>query len=351
MQGECLFKKGVSFFLYRKVPWVFMVVACGVLFSAMPLPQNAVAADGDLKKVRLSIVAFLGDATMFYAYRKGLFAEEGLDIELVRYKAGARSLRAVVEGEIDIGAVAPTPIVYTAMGRTGFKPDFRVFASILNSTHLNNLVVLDRNKIRNVQDLSGKRLALQKGTASEFFWHRMALANHLDTGKVTIVDIPTPDIPEKAKEDLFDAAVAWTPYHLSLIKNTSTPVEVYSGENFYTTSWLAIAKPAFIKENPDIIDGFLRALKRAQDQLFENPISVAAVQSELGNASPAELVENYKTVTFSLGLTESLLVNLAQQGSWALQKGYVTEPVPDFHDYLDLAPLMRVAPESVLLLQ
>lgn len=315
------------------------------------LPGLAGAQDLPLKKVRLGTASVIGDATTIYAWHMGWFAEEGLDVELIQNSAGAINMRHVLTGKLDIGTVAPTPVVYTAMGRSELDPNFRIFASIMRSTRMSNLVILDSRKNRNVKSLEGKRIALQQGTASEFFWHQMAIAHHLDPDTVEIVNMRTPEIPQKVREGLFEAAIVWQPYHQDVVRLARTPAKIYNGDQFFTTSWLTIAQPQFIADNPDVIEGYLRALLRAQNQLLEDPMSVAQVQSQYISNSPEELIQYYASVTYHLGLTESLLINLTQQAAWAQTKGYVVQPIPDFSHYLNASSLEKVTPESVMLLQ
>lgn len=328
-----------------------LFLGAAIIFSLAVLAGPTFAQDPDLKKIRLGTASVVGDATTIYAWHQGWFAEEGLDIELVQNSAGAVNLRQILSGELDIGTVAPTPIVYTAMGRGNLDPNFRIFGSIMRSTRMSNLVVLDSRDILDVKALEGNRIALQQGTASEFFWHQMAIAHHLDPDTVEIVNMRTPEIPKNVGKDLFDAAIVWIPYEQELAQKSRTPAKIYNGDQFFTTSWLTVAQPQFIADNPDVIEGFLRALLRAQNQMIEDPLPIAQVQSLYVDVNPEELLRFYTYATYHLGLTESLLINLTRQGDWALKKGYVSQSIPDFSIYLDPRPLKKITPESVMLLQ
>lgn len=342
-----------NFFISRSARFLLRDLFCGipVLLILSFLPLSALAQDAGLKKIRLGVASVVGDATTIYAWHQGWFAEEGLDVELVQNSAGAINLRQVLKGDLDIGTVAPTPIVYTAMGRSGLDPNFRIFGSIMRSTRMSNLVVLDSRKIQDVKSLKGNRIALQQGTASEFFWHQMAIAHHLDPDTVEIVNMRTPEIPQNVGKDQFDAAIVWIPYEQELAQKARTPAKIYNGDQFFTTSWLTVAQPQFIADNPEIIEGFLRVLLRAQNLMIEDPMTIALVQSQYVDASPEELLRFYTRATYHLGLTESLLINLTRQGDWAIRKGYVNQTIPDFSVYMDAEPLKKVTPESVMLLQ
>ena len=329
---------------------IFRVGPLFLLFLGLCFAATGVSA-ASLTKVKLGIVSYVGDATHYYAYRSGYFTDEGLDVELVINKAGVQSMKQVVNGEIDIGAVAPTPIVYLAMGRIKMPPNIRVIASIMHSTRMNHVIILDKNKHPELKDLAGKRLGLQAQTASEFFWHNAAIANDLDPESVTIVDIPTRDLARAAAEGRIDAAVAWSPFHQDVMRAVDTPSINIDGGSFYTTAWHIVVRPDYLQQNPEVVQSYLRAMLRAENDIREDSAPIAKFQSELVGSSTQELVESYKDVVFDLNLSESDLINLSQQGEWALKKGYVTGEVPNFRLYLDPAPLKSVKPQAIKLLE
>lgn len=304
-----------------------------------------------LTKVKLGIVSYVGDATNYYAYRAGFFADEGLDVELVFNSAGVQSMRQVARGEIDIGGVAPTPIVYLAMGRIKMPPNIRVIASVIHSTKLNNVIILDSNRHPELKDLAGKRLGLQALTASEFFWYNAAIAHDLDPDSVEIVDIPTPKLAQAAADGIIDAAVAWSPFHHDVVRAVDTPTRLIDGGSFYTTAWHIVVRPDYLQANPDVVRGYLRAMLRAENVMRENPELVAKIHAELVESSPAQIMENYGNVVFDLNLSESDLLNLSQQGEWALRYGYVSGAIPNFRDYYATEPLRSIKPQAVRLLE
>lgn len=316
-------------------------------FCCTVIPAKA----APLTKVKLGIVSYVGDATNYYAYRAGFFEDEGLDVELVHNNAGVQSMKQVANGEIDIGGTAPTPIVYLTMGRINVPPNIRVIASVIHSTRLNHVIILDGNKHPRLQDLAGKRLGLQATTASEYFWHNAAIAHDLDPDSVEIVDIPTRNLARAAADGIIDAAVAWSPFHQDVIRAVDTPTRRIDGGSFYTTAWHIVVRPDYLENHPEVVHAYLRAMLRAEHVIRENPALVARIHAELVDSSADELMENYKEVVFDLGLSESDILNLSQQGEWALRNGYVSSAVPNFRDYFNVEPLRAIRPGSIRLLE
>lgn len=335
---------------YPNIPGRTRFGMLAVVLMSLVSGMDALAAS-DLTKVRLGIVSYIGDATHYHAYRSGYFADEGLDVELVVNGAGVQSMKQVANGEIDIGGTAPTPIVYLAMGRIKAPDNIRVIASVIHSTKLNHLIILDRNRHPGVRDLAGKRLGLQAVTASEFFWHNVAIAHDLDPDSVTIVDTPTRMLAQAAAAGDIDAAVAWSPFHQDVSRAVDTPTLEIGGGSFYTTAWHIVVRPDYLERNPGIVRGYLRAMLRAEQDIRDDPARVARLHAELVDSTPDELVQNYRNVVFDMNLSEADLLNLTQQGEWALKKGYVSGRIPDFREYFAIAPLKSVKPRAIKLLE
>ncbi|MCW8889782.1 MAG: ABC transporter substrate-binding protein [Sedimenticola sp.] len=305
----------------------------------------------ELPKVRVGMVNFVGEATNYYAYKKGLFKAEGIDVIIKRNPAGVQSLKQVIRGEIDIGTVAPTPIIFAAMGRFDLPPDFHIVASILESTSLNNVVILDSQKIPHPRQLRGKRLALTPGTASEYFWHVFALANQIEPDGPVIVPMRVTEMTEAARQGSIDAAVAWTPINLDIMRAAGAHARSYSGEDIYTTSWLVVARPDYIRQHPDRVEAYLRALGKAQEVMLSQPETVAETHAQKLNKSTDELSDLYALLEFDLSLNESLIINLSQQAVWAKNNGYVSGEVPNFRNFINTDILESMRPENIRLLE
>ncbi|RKF19977.1 ABC transporter substrate-binding protein [Alginatibacterium sediminis] len=320
-------------------------IACAVLgFST-----NSYA--DELNTVKVAMVNFVGDATLYYAYREGYFIDEGLDIELVHNSAGVESMKQVIAGEVHIGTVAPTPIVYLAQGRISLPNDIRIVANIYRSSNLNSLVILDSEQNPDPASLVGKKLGLQQQTAAEYFWYRVTVANNINPDDIEIVNIPTRNLAQASQQGLIDAAIVWSPFHLDVYKAVKTKPKVIRGTTYATEGWYVVTHPDFLEQHPQIVEKYLSALKRAEQDIRSNPDKVALYHSEIVDSSPEELSELYGDISFSLNLAESDLFHLEQQGKWAYRVGYVDQAPIDYRQYVETGPLSKVSPDSIKLLE
>lgn len=141
------------------------ITAGGTLAVALPLP-----ASGQMKKLgKIEYgVASLDPlyAAAYVAARKGLFAEEGLEVELLNSQSGPRSKQMLAAGQLFVTTTGVNDsIALTLAGKSatlvlGF--DNRVaFANILVHKDL-----YDSGKVRKVADLAGQTIAVTQPQAA-----------------------------------------------------------------------------------------------------------------------------------------------------------------------------------------
>ena len=99
------------------------------------------------------------------AAQKGLFAREGLNVELKQYAIGRDAMEAMLAGNCDVATTADTPVADYGIVRD----DLRVIAGIAKSDALNCLVAAKDSGIRRASDLKGHAIGVTKGTAPHFF--------------------------------------------------------------------------------------------------------------------------------------------------------------------------------------
>lgn len=302
-------------------------------------------------KIKVGYVSFVGDVTTYIAQKKGFFAEQGIDVELVYNKAGVDSLRQVVHGDIDIGAVAPTPMIYSMLGMNDIDDSFRIIARISESTNVNHLIITNTNTTPTISDLIGKKVAITVGTDSEFFWHNLANAYSLDEQAVSFVDMAVPSMKNAVNNEEIAAFICWSPFHEEVISQLKTDYRLYSGDAFYTSSWMLVTRPELLDNKPGLVDRYLKAMMKAEQLLFDNPQQVAKLHHQLVNIPEDVLIDRYFESYFELSLSESIILNLSLQAAWVIKKNNLDSPTPNIRSYITPEFLEQVKPGSVSLLE
>ena len=141
--------------------------AIALLLSILP-PAEQVFAE----PLRLGVYRGAEAALVYLADTEGFFKKRGVDVVIKEYEAGVLSVNDLIADKVDIATATEFAFVFQA-----FKhPDLRMPATISASTEAEFVVRKDR-AIARPQDLKGKRVAVVRGTSSEFFLYTYLIFN------------------------------------------------------------------------------------------------------------------------------------------------------------------------------
>ena len=222
----------------------------------------------DLTKVKVSEVArSIFYAPQYAAINKGLFKDEGIDIELTTAQGADKVTAAVLSGDSDIGFCGPEATIYV---QEGGEKDYPVnFAQITKRDGSFLVGRKDNAKSFKYSDLKGKHIiAGRAGGVPEMTLEYVLKKNGLDLKKDVKMDT---SIQFAAMAGTF---VGGTGDYVALFEPSATEVEANkqgyvlksigeeSGEVPYT---VYNAKKSFIKDNPELIQKFTNAVQKGLD--------------------------------------------------------------------------------------
>ena len=123
-------------------------------------------------------------APLIVAKEKGLFAEHGLDVELIAPADPNDPPKLVAAGKAEIAvSYQPQLHIHVAEG----LPLFR-FATLV-ATPLNALVVLEDSPIRGLADLKGRTVGFSVGGFEDALLRAMLVPHGLNLGDITLVNV------------------------------------------------------------------------------------------------------------------------------------------------------------------
>ncbi|NLE76571.1 MAG: ABC transporter substrate-binding protein [Chloroflexi bacterium] len=132
--------------------------------AATPVPAPTTAPAAAAVKVRSGFAIAPHMALQTVAASKGWFKEQGLDVEIIAFDAGAPLFEAMAAGKVDFGHTGSTPIF--AIHATGTVPIYFV-GTHGEATPL--FKVLSRKSINSVPELKGKTGITAKGSVNHYF--------------------------------------------------------------------------------------------------------------------------------------------------------------------------------------
>jgi NitT/TauT family transport system substrate-binding protein len=327
-----------------------MFIAVFVLASVSHQPVTASTApdqaDGEalqLTTVRVGLVPVMIFAPVFVADAKGYFADENLEVEILRNPGGSEPLAPLATGELEVvlGGAGTGLFNYAARNlELNGDPGFRIVsgghaeAEPMTSPLVVSKARFDNGEITSVADLRGGRVAINAPGAATEYWMAQALASEgLTWEDVELVAVAFPDVAASLNSpsaDRVDAAILGEPL-VSFAEAEGLVVRLSDDfiDGFQAT--FLYMSVDFIENNREAAVGFVRAYVRAARDLASAEAwqsdEIATILETYTNV-PAEVNRNASRPLYPLN-GEINVADLETLQAYFLEKGDLsyTEPL------------------------
>jgi sulfonate transport system substrate-binding protein len=273
--------------------------------------------------IRLGVHGAVQGTPDVIAIRQGYFKQEGLEVDWRRFGVGREGRDAMIAGAIDINATATTPFLI------GLEKGVPYAAVAVNSLFCgtNHIVVRKDSDIQSIAQLKGKRIALARGTVTEYvFAAKIAPAYGLKPGDYQVANVADqkdriPTLLAKA----VDATGIGDPY-VAIAEHEGLVRSLGDFCKYDTLPFLATVTNKVIKENPVAVVAYLRGWLRAVKLLKEQPEKAAQVywqeQEAAGRSVPvAVLDKTLRRMRWEPDITPEIEKYLADQAQDLLKGG------------------------------
>jgi sulfonate transport system substrate-binding protein len=249
-------------------------------------------------------------------------AELGYKVEWKEFPAGPQLLEALNTGSIDFGYTGAPPAVFAqAAGArlvyVGAEPGGKTNEA---------LFVLDSSPAHSVADLKGKRIALQKGSSSNYLLVQLLRRANLTVQDIQPIYLPPAEARAAFESGAVDAWVVWDPYYALAQKALKTRTLGDFSElpvfNFYE------ATPEFVNTHPRAVNAILAQLRTAGLWVNQHPQETAALLApKLGIQQP--VVETWlRRVPYGVTpVTPQIVASQQQIADLFLQQKLIPKPV------------------------
>lgn len=278
-----------------------LIVLAGVLFFVISKTSKN-EKTSKLKEVKVAEVAH----TIFYApayaaISKGYFEDEGIKIDLTLAAGADKVSAAVLSGDVDVGFCGSEATIYVY--NSGEKDYLVNFARL---TKRDGAFLVSRKKYDNfkLEDLKGKTvIGGRQGGMPEMTFEWGLRQNGIDPKKDLTIDT---SVAFPAMEGAFiggeaDFVTLFEPNALSVEKQGLGYVVGYVGSWGGEVPYTAYnARKSYIKNNPEVIEGFTKAINKGLEYVKNTDSSVVAKDiyeffPELSLNDLTAIIERYKT--------------------------------------------------------
>ena len=206
------------------------------------------------------------DAALFVANATGMFKDAGMNVELYEYNNGGDLMSAMASGDLDVGYVGITPVIYSMSKGVPVK----IVAGAQNE---GSGLLSHSSSIKSITDLKGKTVA----TPGEASIQSVLLKYALKKNGLSISDIESPSMKVSSMNDALrtksiDAMLTYEPYvSISKEVNNQTLVE-RSGDILPDhPCCVVVMNEKFLSGHSDKAKKILDIHKKATEKIKENP--------------------------------------------------------------------------------
>jgi NitT/TauT family transport system substrate-binding protein len=309
-----------------------------------------------LTTVQVGTTPFFGEAAFYVAQSNAFFEDQGLEVISHSNSAGKESLKQLYDGSLDIAHVAELPIAFALAGSKQYPASAmnpKIFADMIHSSNIQKIIARTDRGIQSPEDLINKRIGAYGGTTSEFFLDTFLLEHNIPDSTVEKVDIDISEHLRAIQNGDVDAVVSWEPNASQILVDLQDKATVLNTMLDHSTLWLAVSSESFIKQNPEIITAYLRAIKQAQAYINRHPREVQKLLATKTNTSQQIIERLWSSIEYELSMGERMLLLIEDQQRWLREKGYIEDrSVPsDVKASLYFDALEEVHPEGITIIQ
>jgi NitT/TauT family transport system substrate-binding protein len=265
---------------------------------------------------------------------KGFFKEEGIDLERVFTTRGNEAIEATLAGKMQFSYAANSTFL-AAVSRGAPL----VAVGLFSHGYSGFLVASNANaNARTLADFKGKRIGMQRGTGVTSVFLMALSRSGLKESDFKISNLRVADMPSAMQGGTFDAVVGWEP-NMSRIVATGYGKVVMTPEQIEAIAEVTYTYPLFttaemIKQNPDLVQRFVRAWARSQRFAWENhPEALQILRETLGDVVKSTTPQEMEKLTYvykydRVAFTGPDLKDLERMQDFMLQEGMIASRVP-----------------------
>lgn len=297
------------------------------------------------EKLSVATLPWPGSTPLYVGVEKGYFIDEGVDVAVQPVSTGKIGLQAVLAGLVDVTGAADAPVANCAVNANPI-------AVIATLAEIQQAVVILARKDSGIAvagDLKHKLIGITRGTGAAYFLHLYLVSNGILPDDVRLFNLDAENTVSTLLTGNVDAVSTWSPFKLMLAEQLGTNAVVLADPALYLQTFNLVTSQEFAKNNPIILQMFLRGLLRANEFIQSNPSEAQAIMKKYVGTDSVHFQSEWPYYHFTLRLGMGMLMTLEDQARWIIKHAAANSSpnMPNFLDFIDVDPLLAVNPEAV----
>ncbi len=263
-----------------------LVLTLAMLVGAAPLAACTPRRPAATARITLGFTAWPGWLPWQVAKEQGLFAKNGVNVELKYFTNYTDSLLALESGALDANSQTLNDTLISVSGGA------RQTVVLVNDNSTGNDKVIARSGITSVADLRGRKIAVEQGTVNHYLL-LLALAQ-AGLGQQDVVLDPQPTDAAAAAAftaGQVDAVSASAPFTTRALQRSGSHAIATSAEFPGAIPNHLVVRPALIHDHPDTVQALVDTWFDTLKWIKGHKDAAVAIMAKTSGVS----VEDYKT--------------------------------------------------------
>jgi len=238
----------------------------GVVFSILIfLTSGSMAFTAEDIKIAMGYIPNVQFAPYYVAEEKGYFQKEGLNVKF-DYGMSTDIMSLVSQGMIDFGISDGDQVIVARSRGLKVKAVYSMYVK-----YPVGVVALQGKGIKNIQDLKGRRVGIPGPYGSNYIGIRILLHNAgLTLKNVDLVSIGYTQV-ESLLSGKVDAAAVYINNEVVVLENMGKKLVIFRVYDISPmVSAVIVTGDRIIKDRPETVGKFIRAVKLASDYIYKN---------------------------------------------------------------------------------
>jgi len=216
------------------------------------------------EKVVITMPTFSGYAPLILAKEKGFFEKHGVNVDLQIIEGLGERKQALAANQVQGMATA------LDVNATLAAADIPMQVVWMFDDSYGGDGLLVKKEIKSLEDLKGKKVALEVGTTSHFFFLTLLKEANVDPSEITIVDMRSGDAGAAFVAGQVDGAVTWQPWLSKGVEEGNGTLLVTSKDTPGVVSDALNLRKDLIDAKPEVAQGIVNALAEAMQYWKDN---------------------------------------------------------------------------------
>lgn len=269
-------------------------------------------APTEVTKIRVAALPIAETGALWAAIDEGIFADHGLEVEVVPAQGGAQAIPALLSGDIQFAIGQPFGPIRADLQDLGVAIIGDYADSLADGDDVNAVVALGDSGIASPKDLSGKKVSVNSlGAAGDLTIRAAVDADGGDSSTIEFIEVAFPEVKAQLEAGTIDAAWAPDPFRGMVLGEGGVSVvapyqAVIPGLSVLTN----ITTQELIDSDPELVTAYSEAMAEALDFAASNEDAVYAAIAE-GLDIPMEAAQSIVLPSFTFEIDVDSIQRLA----------------------------------------